>query len=108
MGARRRVLPEAFKREAVERVTFSGLSISQVAQELVAARDGSAAVGERSRPQATGPARRLVPQAAAPMFGLNTPQSVGDLKVWGRSLAWIPAVRAGSHPQRNKLRWGKG
>lgn len=33
MGTRRRVFPEAFKREAVERVSSRGLSASQVAQE---------------------------------------------------------------------------
>ncbi len=32
MGTRRRVFPESFKREAVERVTSSGPSASQVAQ----------------------------------------------------------------------------
>ena len=34
MGPRRRVFPEAFKQEAVDRVTSSGLSTVQVAQEL--------------------------------------------------------------------------
>ncbi len=34
MGTRRRVFPEAFKREAVERVSSSDLSLGQVAQEL--------------------------------------------------------------------------
>ena len=34
MGTRRRVFPEAFKREAVDRLTTSGLSAGQVAQEL--------------------------------------------------------------------------
>lgn len=34
MGTRRRVFPEAFKQEAVDRVTSSGLSTGQVAQEL--------------------------------------------------------------------------
>lgn len=67
MGAPRRVFPEAFKREAVDRLTSSGLSAVQVAQEL-----GLDEVVLRRwvrdlAPQVTGPARRPILQAAAPL-----------------------------------------
>ena len=66
MGARRRVFPEAFKREAVERVTASGLSTAQVAQELGLHETVLRRWVRDLAPQATGPARRPILQAAGP------------------------------------------
>lgn len=66
MGARRRVFPEAFKREAVDRVASSGLSTVQVAQELGLHETVLRRWVRDLAPQATGPARRPIPQAAAP------------------------------------------
>ena len=69
MGARRRVFPEAFKREAVDRLTSSGLSASQVAQELGLHETVLRRWMRDLAPQATGPARRPIPQAAGPLAG---------------------------------------
>lgn len=66
MGTRRRVFPEAFKREAVERVTASGLSASQVAQELGLHETVLRRWVRDLAPQARGPARRPILQAAGP------------------------------------------
>jgi len=66
MGARRRVFPGAFKREAVERVASSGLFTSQVAQELGPHETVLRRWVRDLAPQATEPARRPIPQAAAP------------------------------------------
>ena len=66
MGPRRRVFPEAFKREAVDRVTSSGLSTVLVAQELGLHETVLRRWVRDFAPQATGPARRPIPQAAAP------------------------------------------
>ena len=65
MGTRRRVFPEVFKREAVERVISSGLSASQVAQELGLHETVLRRWVRDLAPQATGPARRPLPQAVA-------------------------------------------
>jgi transposase len=59
------VFPEALKREAVERVTSSGLSASQVAQELGLHETVLRRWVRDLAPQATGPARRPIPQVAA-------------------------------------------
>ncbi len=66
MGARRRVFPGAFKREAVERVASSGLFTSQVAQELGPHETVLRRWVRDLAPQATEPARHPIPQAAAP------------------------------------------
>jgi transposase len=66
MNAQRRVFPEIFKREAVDRVASSGLAISKVAAELglneTVLRRWVARLGD----QATGPARRPTTQAPVP------------------------------------------
>ena len=66
MGTRRRVFPEAFKREAVDRLTSSGLSASQVAQELGLHETVLRRWVRDFALQARGPAQRPIPQAAAP------------------------------------------
>ena len=46
MSTTRRVFPEVFKREAVDRVISSGLSVGKVATELARAeRDGAETMG---------------------------------------------------------------
>lgn len=66
-GAKRRVFPEAFKREAVERVRTSGLSVGAVAVELglhdTVLRKWVRQLGAT---QATGPVMRPITQAPAP------------------------------------------
>ena|SRR5215475_4607573 len=67
MSARRRVFPETFKREAVDRVASSGLPVGRVAAELglnetVLRRWVVRLGGQR----VTGPARRPITQAPAP------------------------------------------
>ena len=66
MGTRRRVFPEAFKREAVDRLTSSGLSAGQVAQELGLHETVLRRWVRDLAPQATGPARRPILLAAGP------------------------------------------
>lgn len=78
MGARRRVFPEAFKREAVERVTASGLSTAQVAQELGLHETVLRRWVRDVAPQARGPARRPIPQAAAPRRPTLLPRTPGS------------------------------
>ena len=66
-GVKRRVFPEAFKREAVERVRSSGLTVGAVAVELglhdTVLRKWVRHFGAT---QARGPAMRLTTQAPAP------------------------------------------
>lgn len=66
MGPRRRVFPEAFKQEAVDRVTSSGLSTVQVAQELGLHETVLRRWVREFAPQTPGPARRPIPQVAVP------------------------------------------
>lgn len=63
---KRRVFPEAFKREAVDRVTTSGLSASKVAQELGLHETVLRRWMTQFGPQATGTPWRPNTQAAAP------------------------------------------
>ena len=67
MSATRRVFPETFKREAVDRVASSGLPVGRVATELglneTVLRRWVARIGG----QATGPARRPITQAPTPL-----------------------------------------
>ncbi|GLI25298.1 transposase [Xanthobacter flavus] len=58
--------PEAFKQEAVDRVTSSGLSTVQVAQELGLHETVLRRWVRDLAPQTPGPARRPILQAAAP------------------------------------------
>jgi hypothetical protein len=46
MSTTRRVFPEVFKREAVDRVISSGLSVGKVATELGPERDGAETMGD--------------------------------------------------------------
>ena len=66
MSTTRRMFPEVFKREAVDRVATSGLSASAVARELglheTVLRRWMAHFGA----QAAGPARRPTPQSTSP------------------------------------------
>jgi len=66
MSVTRRIFPEAFKREAVERVVTSGLSIGKVAAELGLHETVLRRWVMHSRTQATGTARRPITQAPAP------------------------------------------
>ena len=54
MSGTRRVFPEAFKREAVDRVRSSGLSAGAVARELGPARDGAATMDDAVRDAGDG------------------------------------------------------
>jgi transposase len=66
MSTTRRIFPEAFKREAVDRVTSSGLSIEKVATELGLHETVLRRWVKQFSAQATGTARRLITQAPAP------------------------------------------
>ena len=66
MSVKRRVFPETFKREAVDRVATSGLSAGAVARELGLHETVLRRWMMRYGTQATGPARRSHTQAPAP------------------------------------------
>lgn len=66
MSVTRRVFPESFKREAVDRVETSGLSAGAVARELGLHETVLRRWMTRFGTQATGPARRPTTQAPAP------------------------------------------
>jgi transposase len=63
MSAVRRMFPEAFKREAVDRVISSGLSVGKVAAELGLHETVLRRWVTHFRTQATGTARRPITQA---------------------------------------------
>jgi transposase len=63
MSTTRRVFPEVFKREAVDRVISSGLSVGKVARELGLNETVLRRWVVRPGGQATGPARRPITQA---------------------------------------------
>jgi transposase len=63
---KRRVFPEAFKREAVERVASSCLSAGAVAAELGLHETVLRRWMTQFGTQATGASRRPIPQAASP------------------------------------------
>lgn len=88
MGTRRRVFPAALKREAVDRLTSSGLSAGQVAQELGLHETVLRRWVRDLAPQATGPARRPILQAAdrcRPTLLLRTTGSGGRTSACGWS-----------------------
>ena len=66
MSGTRRVFPESFKREAVDRVVTSGLSAGRVAAELGLHETVLRRWMMQFGVQATGPTRRPNTQAAAP------------------------------------------
>lgn len=66
MSAKRRVFPETFKREAVDRVASSGLSAGQVARELGMHETVLRRWMMQYGTQATGSARRPRTQVPAP------------------------------------------
>jgi len=66
MSVKRRVFPEAFKREAVDRVAGSGLSAGAVARELGLHETVLRRWMMQYGTQVTGPARRPHTQAPAP------------------------------------------
>jgi transposase len=66
MSATRRMFPETFKREAVDRVTSSGLSVEKVATELGLHETVLRRWVKQFSVQARGPARRPITQAPAP------------------------------------------
>lgn len=68
MGTRRRVFSEAFKREAVDRLTSSGLSAGQVAQELGLHETVLRRWVRDLAPQATGPPPAGSGAAAKPLL----------------------------------------
>ena len=63
MSTKRLVFPEVFKREAVDRVISSGLSVGKVATELGLNETVLRRWVVRPGGQATGPARRPITQA---------------------------------------------
>src|SRR5262252_3775538 len=63
MSTTRRVFPEVFKREAVDRVISSGLSVGKLATELGLSETVLRRWVMRLGGQATGPARRPITQA---------------------------------------------
>jgi transposase len=66
MSATRRIFPETFKREAVDRVASSGLPVGRVAAELGLNETVLRRWIVRLGGQAPGPARRPIMQAPAP------------------------------------------
>ncbi len=66
MSTKRRVFPETFKREAVDRVASSGLPIGKVAAELGLNETVLRRWVVRLGGEATGTARRPITQAPAP------------------------------------------
>lgn len=65
MNATRRVFPETFKREAVDRVANTGLPVAKVAAELGLNETVLRRWVMRLGGQAAGPTRRPITQAAA-------------------------------------------
>jgi transposase len=66
MSTTRRVFPERFKREAVDRVASSGLPVGRVAAELGLNETVLRRWVARLGGEATGPSRRPITQAPAP------------------------------------------
>ena len=66
MSMTRRIFPEAFKREAVERVASSALSVEKVATELGLHETVLRRWVKQFSAQATGTASRSITQAPAP------------------------------------------
>ena len=66
MSTTRRVFPEVFKREAVDRVISSGLPVAKVAMELGLSETVLRRWVMRLGGQATRPARRPITQAPVP------------------------------------------
>ena len=66
MSVTRRIFPEGFKREAVDRVASSGLSVEKVATELGLHETVLRRWVKQFSPQATGTVRRPITQAPAP------------------------------------------
>ena len=66
MSTTRRIFPEAFKREAVDRVASSGLSVEKVATELGLHETVLRRWVKQFSAQATGTVRRPITQAPAP------------------------------------------
>ena len=66
MSVTRRIFPEGFKREAVDRVASSGLSVEKVATELGLHETVLRRWVKQFLPQATGTVRRPITQAPAP------------------------------------------
>ena len=66
MSAQRRVFPESFKREAVDRVTHSGLTPGAVARELGLHETVLRRWMTQFGMQATGTSRRSTTQASSP------------------------------------------
>ena len=66
MSVTRRIFPEGFKREAVDRVASSGLSVEKVATELGLHETVLRRWVKQFSPQAMGTVRRPIPQAPAP------------------------------------------
>ena len=66
MSPMRRVFPETFKREAVDRVASSGLSVAKVASELGLNETVLRRWVHRLSSEATGTARRPITQAPVP------------------------------------------
>jgi hypothetical protein len=83
MSTTRRVFPEVFKREAVDRVISSGLPIGKVATELGLNETVLRRWVMRLGGQATGPARRLDAKLAR-LLGWWSGLRVGD----GAELSW--------------------
>jgi len=67
MSATRRIFPDAFKREAVDRVVSSSLSVGKVAAELGLHETVLRRWVTHSRRQATGTARRPHNASAGPV-----------------------------------------
>ena len=66
MSTRRRIFPDAFKREAVDRVASSALSVEKVATELGLHETVLRRWVKQFSAQVTGTTRRPITQAAAP------------------------------------------
>jgi transposase len=66
MSMTRRIFPEAFKREAIDRVATSGLSVGKVAAELGLHETVLRRWVKQFTAQATGTARRPITQAPSP------------------------------------------
>src|SRR5271169_5394764 len=66
MSVTRRIFPEGFKHEAVDRVASSGLSVEKVATELGLHETVLRRWVKQFSPQATGTVRRPITQAPAP------------------------------------------
>ena len=75
MSATRRIFPEAFKREAVDRVASSGLSVEKVTTELGLHETVLRRWVKQFSAQATGTVRRPITQAPAPSPSDLVPKS---------------------------------